>query len=129
MSVAEEKAVVLTGNEGQSSDGLMHIISYQRRDRIQRAVTAWLGFWLLAVLSVPIIIAQWILVPAFLIAGPLVAFRRFKSESKAEKITGECPVCQKQVSIDLEADDAVPMWKYCSECKSSLNITEKPADC
>ena len=37
MSVAEEKAVVLTGNEGQSSDGLMHIISYQRRDRIQRA--------------------------------------------------------------------------------------------
>jgi len=125
MAATEQKPVKIKAKEGQLGDGLMQIISYQRGDRIKRAVIAWLGFWTLAVLSIPIIIAHWILIPAFLIAGPLTAYKRMKSEYKPEKVTGKCPVCGEDVNILLESNDTLPMWKYCSNCKTSVNITEE----
>jgi len=106
-------------------EGYLHRIEYDKNDRIKRAVIAWLVSWLLAILSLPIIFAHWVLVPGFIIAGPFIAYRYYHIMSVPKKITGSCPRCDEQMSVVMESSDKLPLWTYCSECKESVHVLEK----
>ena len=128
MPTAKQQEILIKSGDYAPTVGLLHLKAFSQQERTIRAAKAWLGFWLLAVLSIPIIIAHWILIPAFLIAGPVVAFRRMKTESNAEKATGPCPVHHGDITIDMEAGDELPIWTPCPECKAPLHLIHKPVE-
>jgi len=125
--IQQEITIQSDGENGAkiNSDGYLHRIEYDKNDRIKRAVIAWLVSWLLAILSIPIIFAHWVLVPGFIIAGPFIAYRYYHITSVPKKITGSCPRCHEQTSISVESSDKLPKWTYCSECKESVYVLEK----
>ena len=123
MATAEELPIQLK-NEERSGAGLLHLRAYDRRDRVKRAAKAWIGFWILAILSIPLIGLHWFLIPGFLIAGPVAAYRRLHATTTAEKATCRCPVCNNDITIALEPKEHLDLWKYCPSCNSPLHLVE-----
>jgi len=105
-----------------SSTGEVLIVEYDHNDRVKRAAKAWLISWGLAIASLPLIIAHWVLVPGFLIAGPFMARRYFRIESTPKKVSGACPICGEETGIKLESSDTLPMWTYCSPHRDPVHV-------
>ena len=94
---------------------------WDRAARLLRAAKAWAVLWGLAVVSVLIPVAHFILVPAFFIAGPIAAFRRFRQESGILGGEGLCPACGGRIVIEAHADDW-PLFDICGVCRASVRI-------
>lgn len=124
MAEIQIQAVTLKHEKAGTNTGQLHRQLFNSRDRLRRSATAWLICWGLAVLSVPIIFAHWVLVPGFIIAGPFVAYRYYHIMAVPQKITGTCPSCQEALVLKLETSDKLPTWRYCSNCNESLHINE-----
>ena len=105
-----------------SSVGEVLIEEYDHNDRVKRAAKAWIISWALAVASLPLIIAHWVLVPGFLIAGPFMARRYFRIESIPKKVSGACPIYGEEIAIKPESSDKLPMWTYCSPHRDPVHI-------
>jgi len=123
MASKEKTQVVLKSDEG-TTNGILYYTAYTGNDRTKRAVMTWLGCWLLAVITVFIPIAHFVLVPAFLIAGPIVGLSRYRQTDSKEKVVGMCPKHNAETTINLEATDKLPKWAYCPECNQSLQLSE-----
>ncbi len=125
----EKKVVIIgKGQDGQeaTTEGIVHIVEYDHNDRVKRAAKAWIISWALAVASIPLIIAHWVLVPGFLIAGPFMARKYFRIESTPKGVDGPCPLCNQDVAIKMEGSDKLPLWSYCKENRHPVQI--KPVE-
>ncbi len=111
---------------GKHRPAQMHLATYAPPERKKRALKALLGYWLLSVLSIPIMIAHFILVPGFFIAGILVAFKRWKTVEEAENASGQCPACDNRICIGLEKKSELPQWHDCPECSEPLELQNAP---
>lgn len=100
----------------------LFVTLYSPLEAAQRGLLRLGLFWLLALVSVPIVIAHWVLVPGFFIAGPVLAVMLFRTRESRNRAEGVCPSCQKSVGIKFEAKDSLPKWTYCPLCKESLLI-------
>jgi len=107
------------------NDGVLHLQSFDARERKIRAAKIWGLMWLGAVLSVPIIIAHFVLVPGFLIAGPVMAMKRYKITEVPDHVSGNCPANKEDFSLELEASAHLPLWTHCPNCNASLHLSEK----
>jgi hypothetical protein len=96
---------------------------FEHGDCVKRGLLKLGLFWLLAVGSLPIIFAHWVLVPGFFLAGPWMAYRTYKITHRRDHVSGHCPVCTKEITIKLEARDELPKWTYCPACNGPLHIT------
>lgn len=106
-------------------EAVLHLQSFDARERKIRAAKIWGLMWLFALLSLPIIIAHFVLVPGFLIAGPVMAMKRYKVTEIPDHVSGICPSCEKEFELALEASDHLPMWTHCPQCDASLQLLEK----
>lgn len=95
------------------------------RERKMRAAKIWGLMWLGAVLSLPIMIVHFILVPGFLIAGPVMAVRRYRVTEVPDYVSGRCPSGKEDFTLALESSARLPMWTHCPQCNASLNLIEK----
>ena len=87
--------------------------------RAGHALVALLACWALAFVSVFIVLAHFILVPAFFIAGLVLAYRRLRAARVIVKIHGACPRC------GADEDFAPPTWGSsvdCPRCKNQLRL-------
>ena len=123
MPTIEQTAARIQFQNGQSQSAQMQSTVYDPRERLQRALLRLGVFWLLAVASVPIVLAHWVLVPSFLVAGPWVAWHTYHLARASNHVDGVCPACQAEVQIKLEAKDRLPKWSYCPSCNVPLQIT------
>lgn len=121
----EQRDIQISSSEKGLAAGILFFDAFETSDRVKRALSVLGLLWLAAGISVFIPIAHWGLVPGFLIAGPVVAFGRYKMEQAMEKVTGSCPNCQDDVTIELEAGDQLPMWTYCPNCNHSVQLVHK----
>lgn len=128
MPTPAEHTIRVQSGDYPARDGLLHTRVFSQAERTRRAALAWLGFWLLAVLSIPIVIAHWVLTPAFLITGPVVAYRRMKMLEASEQATGTCPVHDGRFTLELEAGDTLPLWQPCPECNAPLHLVDALVD-
>ena len=119
------QTILINNDKGGSVEGLLHLTMYDKHERIKRAAGAWVGFWLLAILSVPIMLAHFVLVPAFLILGPFFAYRRYNASAVPKEVTGRCPTCQEEICLPLEATDSLPMWTYCPANNDPVQLLEQ----
>jgi len=123
MPTTQATPVTIRDNDNQTRPGVLNTRHFDQGDSLKRALMKLGLFWLLAVGSLPIIFAHWVLVPGFFIAGPFMAYRAYKVKSTPINIQGACPVCEKEVDIKLDAKDELPKWTYCPHCNAPLNIT------
>lgn len=112
----------LQPNAGQSTAGTLYVANFDNRERLSRAAKACGFCWLFALLSVPIVIAHWVLVPGFLLAGPIIAIRRYKIASAVERAEGTCPLCNVTVTVPMEAEDTLPKRTYCPKCNGPIQL-------
>ena len=123
MPTIENTAVDIKDNDGHTTPGILQTTHYDQSDCMKRALKKLGLFWLLALGSVPIIFAHWVLVPGFFIAGPWMAYRTYQVKYTRNHVQGECPVCQEHITIKLEARDELPKWTYCPLCSAPLHVT------
>ena len=106
-------------------DGVLHLKAFDAKERKIRAAKIWGLMWLFALLSLPIIIAHFVLVPGFLIAGPVMAYKRYKLTEVPDHVSGTCPTNKEEINLPLEASTRLPMWTHCPKCNASLQLIEK----
>jgi hypothetical protein len=124
MTTMVERPIVLKSGDA-TGEGVLHLQAFDTKERKIRAAKTWALMWLFAVLSLPIIIAHFVLVPGFLIAGPVLAVRRYRVTEVPDHVSGLCPSGKEDFTLKLEASDHLPMWSYCPVCNSSLQLLEK----
>lgn len=126
MSHTEQQPIEIHANDGSNCPGLWQLTHYDQRERFIRAGKQLALYWALALLSIPILVAHWILVPAFFLAGPVMAYLRFRMTQRSDHATGHCPVNQHEISIPLKAAERLPQWKYCPVCRAPLQLLAHP---
>ncbi len=124
MPALEQRSILIKSGE-LASDGLLHSQVFTPQERLQRALKMWGLLWLLALASVPIIVAHWVLVPGFFLAGPIWAYKRYRTPSVPDHVSGRCPMKSEEISVALEASDRLPMWTHCPVCNASLQFVER----
>ena len=116
-----EKQVIVKTRDGKSSSGKVIVQRWSRKGRVRRSLKI-LGFiWILAVLSVFLPIAHFILVPVFFIAGPIVAHFIYKQESAVVGGESLCPNCGKQLPI-VSGPNKWPLEDLCSNCQTHVLV-------
>jgi len=73
--------------------GEARIVRHANSARWMRAVLGGLACWGLALVSVLVPLGHFILVPAFLFAGPVVFLMRLSEDVVLQGAHGRCPVC------------------------------------
>lgn len=128
MSNTEQQLILIRAkaDELDAVPGVLHIMRYDKRDRVLRAGKMLALYWGLALLSVPILVAHWVLVPAFFLAGPVMAYVRYRVLSRNTHVTGSCPVNKHGITMRLEPNEALPLWKYCPVCQAPLQLIQAP---
>lgn len=124
MATMVQRPIMLKSGD-TTGEGVLHLKSFDAKERKIRAAKTWALMWLFAVLSLPIIIAHFVLVPGFLIAGPVLAVRRYRVTEVPDHVSGNCPAGKEEFNLPLETSDRLPMWTHCPVCKASLQLTEK----
>lgn len=109
--------------------GVLHLQTFDPRERRIRAAKIWALMWLFALLSVPIIVAHFVLVPGFLMAGPVMAYRRYRLVEVPDHVTGTCPTNKEEMNLPLEASTRLPVWTHCQQCRTSIQLLEKNEVC
>lgn len=127
MPEQQNRAVVLDSGNGTQAQGELQITLFSPQDRMRRALKVLGICWALAVVTLFIPIAHFFLVPGFLIAGPVSAYKLYNVTEQPEKIVTTCPHCQQQVEVEMEASEALPVWKYCPECNGALRVEDGSA--
>ncbi|MDH5300125.1 MAG: hypothetical protein OEW58_02035 [Gammaproteobacteria bacterium] len=125
MASQEQKIINVKDDKGAASDGVLHYTSYNPADRLGRAAIALVACLIAAGVTLFIPIAHFFLVPAFLIAGPVLFFLRYKQTDAKGNVDSRCPRCHESVVIELEATDKLPKWSFCPKCDCSLELSEK----
>src|SRR3569623_412783 len=124
MSVLDQRAILLKSGE-QQRVGVLHVLVFTPHERLVRAAKVWGLSWLLALASVPIIIAHWVLVPGFFIARTLWAYKRPGMPLVPDHANGQCPTNGEVISLALEPSDRLPLWTYCPVCHASIQLLER----
>jgi hypothetical protein len=122
MSSVEKKPIEIQDGQSVSAPGVLNVTLFAPNDRTVRALKTLGLFWALSVASIPIIIAHWVLVPGFFIAGPIMAVRRYRMMQSVESAEGTCPACRTEIKLALEPNDALPKWTYCPACNAPIQL-------
>lgn len=121
MPQAKQQPVLIKGKGDETSAGTLHISIYSARERATRAAIVLALWWALALLSVLIPLAHFILVPLFLITGPVMAYKRFRTIEVSERVEGHCPVCRNTITLKLGPAEKPVLWKYCPLCQEPMS--------
>lgn len=83
----------------QTRDAVAHVIDHAKRDRVRRAVLGWAACWGAAIAALFLPLLHFVLVPALLIAGPMLGMARLGEKRTITRIAGPCPACGGAVSF------------------------------
>src|SRR3954451_21715291 len=89
---------IIIESDDISSEGLLHTQILDEHQRMMRAAKIWAIMWVLMLFSLPVFILHFVLVPGFLIAGPVMAARRYGVTEIPDHISGICPACKQELT-------------------------------
>lgn len=114
---------LLNGYHGQPTAGQVTIHCFDRAQRVKRALGALGKWWGIAVLSVFIPVAHFILVPSFLAYGGWQFFQRLGTAELATDAHGTCPDCGAAQVLDLAPRWRAPQPVTCRHCHRGLRLS------
>jgi hypothetical protein len=119
--------VVVVSREGSKSEAVAYRADLTTGQRVGRAAIGLLVCWLLAVAFVFVPILHFIMPFVFLLAGPIVAWMRYKGTSVVLGGLATCPRCQAPMRIK-KATETWPIEASCDECRAIVHVEPKPVD-
>ena len=128
MPTTATTSILFCNNDGdKTTDGVLVTLAYDPSERTRRSLKRLGLFWLASVASIPIVLAHFVLVPGFFIAGIVMSISVYKLETALDHAQGQCPICNETVTIKLEPKDQLPKWTYCPQCNNSLHLKLPPS--
>jgi hypothetical protein len=124
MAQLSQRPVIIWTREN-SGEGMLYLQHLESQQRLIRAAKIWALMWALMVLSLPLMIIHFILVPGFLIAGPVMAVRRYNTLEVPHHLDGHCPACKQDMTMPASSLGRLPMSAQCPACKVWLNLQDK----
>lgn len=103
------------------SDGEVAVRRWSGMDRTRRAIVALAGFWALAIVSIFIPALHFVLVPAFLLIGPIAAVLLARQKSTVLGGRGVCPACSEPFFIE-GGTESWPLQDVCESCRAAVTI-------
>lgn len=117
-------AVDLKGFAETTTPGEVRIQIWDKKARLKRATKFWGAFWLMALVSVFIPGLHFILVPALLIIGPMIAWTIYQQDRVILGGEGKCPDCGATLQI-ARAQDHWPLSDLCTQCYRTVKIQKR----
>ena len=114
--------VLLRGYHGQPTSGSVTIRAFDRHERVRRALAGLGKWWGVAVLSVFIPVAHFVLVPSFLAYGVWQFFQRLGTVELVIDARGTCPDCGAGQALDLAPRWRAPQPVTCRQCHRGLQL-------
>ena len=94
--------------------------TFDRTARWRRAARGLAKWWLVALVTVFIPVAHFVLVPGFGLFGLYVFFRRFRESVVPTSVTGICPDCQTEQQFEVDGQWVLPKTLTCRNCHRGL---------
>jgi hypothetical protein len=114
---------VLSGYHGSPTSGSVTIHTFDREQRMRRALAGLGKWWAVALFSVFIPVAHFILVPSFLGYGAWQFFQRAGTVELATDGRGTCPDCGFEQALELAPRWRVPQPVTCRRCHRGLRLS------
>ena len=124
--VPREQPFLLNGFAPTPGRGTVTVVAYDRRSRWRRAMRALGKWWGVALLTVFIPIAHFLLVPSFFFFGLFQFSQRLGAVEVPRDAHGRCPDCGADQPLELAARWRVPQLVTCRECHRGLRLTLPP---
>ena len=115
---------IIIESDDVSGEGLLYAQIVDEQQRMMRAAKIWAIMWVLMLLSLPVFILHFVLVPGFLIAGPVMAMRRFGVTEIPDHISGNCPLCKQEFTLGAASFSSLPLRAPCPACGKILLLRE-----
>ncbi len=106
----------------QVSPATVRVLGHGRRDRARRALLALAGCWGAAIGAVFLPLLHFILVPALVLAGPLMAWSRMRQRLTILDVEGSCPACGVPLREPLGGDVDSRLELRCEACRRALTV-------
>lgn len=117
------QAFTLTGYGAAPTQGTVTVQEFSKDERVRRALGGLGKWWGIALLSVFIPVAHFILVPSFLLYGIWQFAQRLGTTSRAIDAHGVCPDCHAEQTLELAARWRVPQPVTCRSCHRGLRLS------
>ena len=115
--------VLVTGYAPAPSQGVVTVDHLVGPRRVMRAVKGFLMYFGLAIVSVFIPAAHFILVPLFLVTSFVALFLRLSQRNLVVKAHGRCPDCGAEQEIDMPKSWHLPVETSCRSCQRRLTLS------
>lgn len=100
----------------------VRVRGHDRRDRMRRAALGLGACWGAAILAVFLPVLHFILVPALIVAGPLVLLSQLRQHVTIVDVEGPCPACGAAIREKLNRDARLPIELRCEQCRRALQV-------
>ncbi|MGH2626315.1 MAG: hypothetical protein ACRDHY_06640, partial [Anaerolineales bacterium] len=105
------------------------VVEQSPTERFGRVVSGLVRCWGLALVSLFIPVAHFILVPAFAVAGVVVAVKRAREDRRLVLLRGACPRCGTEQELKPGGRFAGRRGIVCPKCHGNLTlVTTDSAD-
>jgi hypothetical protein len=118
-----DQEFLLTGFRGTPTRGRLTVRMFDQPARLQRALLALGKWWGIALLSVFIPVAHFLLVPSFFLYGIWQLVQQLGTAELALPARGTCPDCGVEQPLDLGARWRVPQQVTCRSCGRGLTLS------
>ncbi len=116
------KSVQIAGERGEPpTSGQVQVLFWSKKERTLRALKFGGMCWGAAVISVIFPLVHFVLVPGFLLAGPIVVYLVMRQESVIVGGEGTCPRCKAALPI-ARTSYRFPFSDLCTQCQSSVKV-------
>jgi hypothetical protein len=113
----------LTGYSPTPTAAIVTVQSFDKKERVRRALKGLATFWGAALGSVFIPIAHFLLVPSFALYGAYTFFERLGARQIVTAAEGTCPDCGRKQKLEMGGRWNVPRNVACRYCQRSLRIS------
>ena len=117
----ESEAAELVHHD-RAAAATVRVRGHDRRDRVRRALLGLGACWGAAVLAVFLPLLHFVLVPALVVAGPLVALSQLRQHVTIVDVEGPCPACGAAIREKLDRDARAPIELRCEQCRRALTL-------
>lgn len=121
------KVQILGDTPGAMTTGQIRVQHWSPPQRLSRALKLGTACWSGAAIAILIPFLHFLLVPALLIAGPIVAFIIYGQESVILGGEGLCPNCNATLPIARTSYE-FPVSDLCSKCQYAVKIEPLATD-
>jgi hypothetical protein len=121
--VTRVQSFILTGYQGRPTTGSVTVQTFDRGQRLRRAIAGVGKWWGVALLAVFIPVAHFVLVPSFLGYGVWQFFQRLGTVELATAARGTCPDCGTEQPLELAPRWRAPQAVTCRHCSRGLRLS------